>query len=184
MQSGCEQYNIVDLWTNNSTYNGLAFSLNGTQYEEFMFRDHVVKIIREFNEQLGKLFLVYTPHISHCPLQVPKSYLDQFQFEDDENLCQQQTPYIYPGFRFNSLSLKQNWNIFFFEWKIIFEFRFLLLSFIIRILFFDLFREFLSSKLKIHTILKFYKINEHNFLLNQSIDIWRKTNFPLNYFTF
>ncbi|ETO17599.1 hypothetical protein RFI_19722, partial [Reticulomyxa filosa] len=72
--------------------------MNGTNYEELMFAERVYEIISnqsKIPEQ--RFFLVYTPHIVHCPLQIPKEYLT-FDFADDENNCSQQTPYIYPGF--------------------------------------------------------------------------------------
>lgn len=74
-----------------------AKNLNGTQYEEFMFRDRVFNIIQNHNTT-EPLFLVYTPHIVHCPLQVPQEWLQEFDWiTDDEAACQQQTPYIFPG---------------------------------------------------------------------------------------
>lgn len=46
-------------------------------------------------EEEQPLFLFYAPHVAHCPLQVPQSYLDQFDFiENDEGLCQKQTDNI------------------------------------------------------------------------------------------
>ena len=36
--------------------------------------------------------------IVHCPLQVPKEQLDKFNFTNDENLCREFTPYVYPGY--------------------------------------------------------------------------------------
>jgi len=41
--------------------------------------------------------LMYTAHVAHCPLQVPKDYLEKFNFTNDEGLCQAQTSYIYPN---------------------------------------------------------------------------------------
>jgi arylsulfatase A-like enzyme len=92
-QSTCQAYNpIVDLW------DGAGPShLNGTQYEEFIFRDRVYSTVANHNVS-EPLFLLYTPHTVHCPLQVPKDQLDKFAFvTDDETACQAQTAYIYPG---------------------------------------------------------------------------------------
>ena len=40
------------------------------------------------------LFVLYTPHVAHCPLQAPMEYIDKFfplTAADDEGSCQQQT---------------------------------------------------------------------------------------------
>ena len=43
-------------------------------------------------EEQQPLFLFYAPHVAHCPLQVPQSYLDQFDYiEDDEGMCEGKT---------------------------------------------------------------------------------------------
>jgi len=97
MQSVCQKYNpIVDLWENNATHAGPARSLNGTAYEEYIFRDRVLDIIAS-HDASQPLFLLYTPHVAHCPLQVPADWLARFNFSDDEAACAAQTPYIYPG---------------------------------------------------------------------------------------
>ena len=92
LQSSCQKYNpIVDLWDTDK-----PSSLNGSTYEEYFFRDRVMSII-ENHDVTQSLFLVYTPHVAHCPLQVPKDWLDKFTDSDDETDCQQQTAYIFPG---------------------------------------------------------------------------------------
>jgi arylsulfatase I/J len=98
MQSVCQAYNpIVDLWEHNGTYAGPARALNGTGYEEFLFRDRVLQILAGHDFDAAPLFLLYTPHVAHCPLQVPPDWLARFQFADDEAACAAQTPYIFPG---------------------------------------------------------------------------------------
>ena len=94
MQSKCLNYDptMVDLWSNGAPAHGL----NGTQYEEYMFRDRVMSIIDDWDQQ-KPLFLVFTPHVAHCPLQVPEDVWEKFDFEDDEGQCKAQTPYIFPG---------------------------------------------------------------------------------------
>jgi arylsulfatase A-like enzyme len=45
------------------------------------------------------LLLFYAPHIAHCPLQVPKEYLQQFDFitaTDDGDRCRVETANVYP----------------------------------------------------------------------------------------
>jgi len=92
LQSSCQAYNpIVDLWDTDK-----PSILNGTDYEEYIFRDRIMSII-EKHDVTKSLFLVYTPHVAHCPLQVPKEWLDKFTESDDETDCQQQTAYIFPG---------------------------------------------------------------------------------------
>jgi len=87
----------VDLWSDDGAGNeGPARSLNGTDYEEYLFRDRVLSIIAA-HDASRPLFLVYTPHIAHCPLQVPADWLARFTEADDEAECQQQTTYIFPG---------------------------------------------------------------------------------------
>ena len=98
LQSKCQKYNpIVDLWgDDNAGHEGPARELNGTAYEEYMLRDRVLSIIAA-HDAARPLFLVYTPHVAHCPLQVPPDWLARFNASDDEKDCQQQTTYIFPG---------------------------------------------------------------------------------------
>jgi arylsulfatase A-like enzyme len=92
---------LVDLWDTQSP----AAHLNGTDYEEFLFLNRMKQIVREHGtiDRKGPtepLLLVYAPHVAHCPLQVPRTYLDKFDFMDnDEELCKAQTPYILPPSR-------------------------------------------------------------------------------------
>ena len=100
-QSGCMKTvpNIVDLWMNNNTYEGPAFGLNGTDYEEYIFANTIYDLIEnDFVNNDSPFFMVYTPHIVHCPLQVPQNQYQKFNFSNDENECQQQTAYVWPGF--------------------------------------------------------------------------------------
>jgi len=93
MQSSCQQYTpgVVDLWDSGAP----ARALNGT-YEEFIFRDRVHEILST-HDASEPLFMLYTPHVAHCPLQVPPEWLARFQLPDDEAACQAQTPYVFPG---------------------------------------------------------------------------------------
>lgn len=94
MQSTCQMYNpIVDLWDGN----GPAKNISNNEYVEYIFRDRVFSILNNHNLS-QPLFMVYTPHVAHCPLQVPPEQLAKFAFmTDDETDCSAQTPYIYPG---------------------------------------------------------------------------------------
>lgn len=95
-QGQCMNYDndqIVDLWDSGAP----ARSLNGTAYEEFIFRDRMLDIIATHDPTTGPLFIYWAPHIVHCPLQVPRDWLDLHRLPDDEPLCQAQTPYIFPG---------------------------------------------------------------------------------------
>lgn len=107
-QSACQAYDdgdIVDLWQHNASsrpaggiVGGPARGWNGTQYIEFTFRDRVLDIISRIDPASNaSTFVYWTPHVAHCPLQVPDSYLARFNYPDDEALCQAQTPYIFPG---------------------------------------------------------------------------------------
>eukprot|EP01064_Diplonema_japonicum_P010618 TRINITY_DN1785_c0_g1_i1.p1 TRINITY_DN1785_c0_g1~~TRINITY_DN1785_c0_g1_i1.p1 ORF type:complete len:532 (+),score=127.75 TRINITY_DN1785_c0_g1_i1:635-2230(+) len=66
---------FVDLWLNN----GPALGMNGTVYEEELFTNNTLNIIRQHDPK-EPLFLFHAFHLMHTPLQVPQSYLDQFPF--------------------------------------------------------------------------------------------------------
>ena len=62
-----------------------ASNLNGTNDEEYIFRDRILKIIRE-HDSSRPLFLNYASKIVHYPLQVPIEYQEKFSFiRDDDN---------------------------------------------------------------------------------------------------
>lgn len=94
--------NIIDLWDTDRP----ARSLAGTDYEEFIFQRRMLDIIDQHaatnsnssTSEQKPMFLFYAPHVAHCPLQVPQSYLDDFAFMDadgtDEKICQEQTANI------------------------------------------------------------------------------------------
>lgn len=86
-----QHYNLslVDLWDTLQP----ARDLNGTDYEEFLFLARMKKIIRDHDVD-NPLLLFYAPHVAHCPLQVPQEYLDRFDFDNDEEICQAETPRI------------------------------------------------------------------------------------------
>ncbi|CAB9504225.1 Arylsulfatase B [Seminavis robusta] len=79
---------IYDLWDTDKP----ARALQGSDYEEFIFQRRMFDIIDSHAEQQESkddtqqqpLFLFYAPHVAHCPLSVPQSYLDQFDFMDDD----------------------------------------------------------------------------------------------------
>ena len=75
----CEHKKTIDMWENDSP----ASNLNGTDYEEAIFRDRVLEILGEHDQSIP-LFLFYAPHLIHTPLQVPKRYLDMFSFIEDK----------------------------------------------------------------------------------------------------
>ena len=89
-----------DLWQNNKP----AYGVNGTQYEEIIFAQHVYNLIDKFGEdkrnkspqETQPFFLVYAPHIAHAPLRIPKEYL--LRFDNDENLCGNGNHEVYPGY--------------------------------------------------------------------------------------
>eukprot|EP01084_Bolivina_argentea_P275443 469748_1 len=91
----CHQ-SLTDLWENDHP----AYNLNGTTYEEFMFAEKIYGLIdasaKLSAESRQPFFIVYTPHIAHSPLQVPKEYL--LSFDNDENNCSFADKYVYPGF--------------------------------------------------------------------------------------
>ena len=98
MQSACEQIApaTVDLWADGAP----ARTINGTAYVEELFRARVLEIIKAHDFGSTPLYLLFTPHAAHCPLQVPRAALDALNASvvpNDEALCAAQTPYIFPG---------------------------------------------------------------------------------------
>ena len=75
----CNGTPIVDLWETDKP----AMGMNGTDYEEALFSVRLHKIITN-HDPSTPLFLYYAPHIVHKPYQVPKSYLDMFDFIDND----------------------------------------------------------------------------------------------------
>ena len=72
---------IIDLYDTDHPVS----DLNGTAYEEYIFRDRMLKIIRE-HDSSKPLFLNYASKIVHYPLQVPIEYQEKFSFiQDDDN---------------------------------------------------------------------------------------------------
>ena len=79
-QGECDGTPIVDLWDSGRP----ARELNGTGYEEGFFRERILKIVQDHSTSTP-LFLYYAPHIVHTPLEVPDSYLAQFDFIDNDD---------------------------------------------------------------------------------------------------
>jgi len=90
----CGQKKMKDLWQYNATFDGPATHLaNGpscsqeTQdpanetciFEEKVLTDAVKKVINE-HDLSEPLFLLWSMHLVHMPLQVPQKYLDKFSF--------------------------------------------------------------------------------------------------------
>lgn len=85
--------NLTDLWDTDKPAPITA------EYEEELFRDRVVSIVRKHpSPDTTPLFVLYTPHVAHCPLQAPEANIDRFAAltgGTDEGLCHAQTN---PGF--------------------------------------------------------------------------------------
>ena len=79
--SKCHEQQMVDLWSTD----GPASDLNGTGpdggYEEGLFKEQLLNII-ENHDNSKPLFLYYATHAPHDPYQVPKRYLERFNFID------------------------------------------------------------------------------------------------------
>eukprot|EP01059_Diplonema_ambulator_P021362 TRINITY_DN354_c0_g1_i10.p1 TRINITY_DN354_c0_g1~~TRINITY_DN354_c0_g1_i10.p1 ORF type:complete len:330 (+),score=138.98 TRINITY_DN354_c0_g1_i10:48-1037(+) len=65
----------TDLWSTN----GPANTLNGTAYEEELFTNHSLAMIKN-HDPSEPMFLFHAFHLVHTPLEVPQSYLDEFDF--------------------------------------------------------------------------------------------------------
>ena len=54
----------------------------------------MLSIIDEHDPAVQPLFLLFTPHVAHCPLQSPPEFIDEYfklTAEDDEGACEEQT---------------------------------------------------------------------------------------------
>eukprot|EP01064_Diplonema_japonicum_P013579 TRINITY_DN2111_c2_g1_i1.p1 TRINITY_DN2111_c2_g1~~TRINITY_DN2111_c2_g1_i1.p1 ORF type:complete len:544 (+),score=167.27 TRINITY_DN2111_c2_g1_i1:47-1633(+) len=92
MQTSCN--GTYDLWDTDKPSPSLA----GSKYEEELFEERLTSIIHGHNPA-QPLFLFYTPHVAHCPLQVPPEYMERFSAlteGTDEPACSAQTPYVNP----------------------------------------------------------------------------------------
>ena len=76
----CNGTKLVDLWDTDKPAHGV----NGTDYEEGLFKERLLKIINN-HDTSTPLFLYYAPHIVHTPLEVPDSYANKFSFIDDKD---------------------------------------------------------------------------------------------------
>lgn len=71
---------IIDFWDTDHP----ASHLNGTGYEELIFRDRMLEILH--NHDASKpLFLQYDSKIAHYPMQAPEKYQKKFSFIDQDN---------------------------------------------------------------------------------------------------
>lgn len=91
---------VFDLWRYNATYDGPALSLANSPdctqanqtagggrrcvYEERDLTDEVVRVLRS-HDPSEPLFLFWSMHLVHMPLEVPDAYLDKFSFIEDEH---------------------------------------------------------------------------------------------------
>ena len=76
----CNTTPIVDLWNIDRPAN----EDNGTEYEEALFKEHLLDVVSK-HDPSTPLFLYYTPHIAHNPLEVPQNYENMFSFIDDHD---------------------------------------------------------------------------------------------------
>jgi hypothetical protein len=91
---------MVDLWeqSNFGVVSGPATSLNNSQtcsqsnqaascvYEDDIFHSRVIQVINQHAATASKanpLFLHWTPHASHGPLEAPQTIVDKFHFMPD-----------------------------------------------------------------------------------------------------
>eukprot|EP01060_Flectonema_neradi_P000503 TRINITY_DN10315_c0_g2_i3.p1 TRINITY_DN10315_c0_g2~~TRINITY_DN10315_c0_g2_i3.p1 ORF type:complete len:558 (+),score=132.44 TRINITY_DN10315_c0_g2_i3:266-1939(+) len=64
---------IKDFWDTDKP----AYHLNGTGYEEYIFRDRMLDILHNHNQSVP-LFLQYDSKVAHYPLQAPAEYQNKF----------------------------------------------------------------------------------------------------------
>lgn len=75
-----EHGGIVDLWDTDRP----AHHLNGTGYEEYIFRERMLEILRA-HDKSKPLFLQYDSKLCHYPIQAPQAYQDRFSFIEFDN---------------------------------------------------------------------------------------------------
>lgn len=71
---------IIDLWDTDRPAN----HLNGTGYEEYIFRNRMLEILHNHNAS-QPLFLQYDSKIAHYPMQAPVEYQKKFSFIEQDN---------------------------------------------------------------------------------------------------
>jgi arylsulfatase I/J len=71
---------IVDFWDTDRP----ASHLNGTGYEEYIFRNRMLDILHA-HDQSKPLFLQYDSKLCHYPMQAPQEYQDRFKFIEYDN---------------------------------------------------------------------------------------------------
>lgn len=75
-----EKNGIVDFWDTDRP----ASHLNGTGYEEYIFRNRMLNILHA-HDQSKPLFLQYNSKLCHYPMQAPQEYQDRFNFVEYDN---------------------------------------------------------------------------------------------------
>ena len=95
---------IIDLWDTDKP----AASLNGTDYEEYIFRDRMLEILHNHHDNTPDkpLFLSYMSKLCHYPLQAPQEYQDKFRFEICRKSSSVQPPSAAHRFPFSCSSMK------------------------------------------------------------------------------
>jgi len=87
--------NLVDFWSDGQPAYGQN---NSGVYEEYLFQQRVNELLvdESNSDSDAPFFLIYTPHLVHSPLQIPKEEL--MLFDDDESTCADRDSQVYPGF--------------------------------------------------------------------------------------
>jgi arylsulfatase I/J len=71
---------FIDFWDTDRP----ARHLNGTGYEEYIFRDRIQSILRA-HDRSKPLFLQYDSKVAHYPMQAPIEYQERFKHIEDDN---------------------------------------------------------------------------------------------------
>ena len=72
---------VVDFWDTDKP----ASHLNGTAYEELLFRDRIQHILQNHPKDGTPLYLNYNSKVAHYPLQAPVEYQAKFSFIQEDN---------------------------------------------------------------------------------------------------
>jgi arylsulfatase B len=97
---------LVDLWSDG----GPAKNLNGTAYSEYLHRDRLMETVEAYSPATdGPIWIHYTPHVAHWPLQIPEEWYDRYETTDDEPGCGSKIPFVWPGANSSVLACRRQY---------------------------------------------------------------------------
>jgi arylsulfatase B len=80
-------------------------------YIEYLFQQRIMDVVANHDMADGPLYLQYTPHVAHWPLQVPEEWYDRVTWvQDDENACGDDIPKVWPGSNRSVISCRRQYE--------------------------------------------------------------------------